>query len=93
MASSPVLSSKVTKDPTIDSLVEVSDDEDIPEPPGALSATVAEMQAKNDALQYQANVKITVLSMVAERLDSTVLRQAASSGQTLSLTKELISQI
>ena len=77
----------------MDSLVKVLDDEVIPEPPRALSATVVEMQAKNDALQYHANVKITVLSMAAEQLDSTVLRQAASSGQALDHTKNLIANI
>ena len=54
-------------------MIEVSEDEEMLTPPGALSATVAEMQAKNDTLQYHTNAKITILSMAAERLDSTVL--------------------
>ena len=89
----PSTATNVTKDLTVNSLVKVSDDEEMPAPPGALSATLAKMQAKEEALQYHANVKITVLSVVAERLDSTVLRQAASAGQTLNYTKDLINNI
>ena len=70
----PSTVTNVTKDLTVDSLVKVSDDEEMLAPPEALSATLAKMQAKEEALQYHANVKITVLSVVAERLDSTVLR-------------------
>ena len=93
MSSSPAVPSTATKDLTINSLVKVSDDEEILAPPGALLATLAEMQAKDEALQYHVNVKITVLNVITKCLNSTVLRQAASTEQTLQYTKELISLI
>ena len=93
MSSSPAVLSTATKDLTINSLVKVSNDEEIPAPPGALLATLAEMQAKDKALQYHMNIKITVLNVITECLNSTVLRQAASAEQTLQYTKELISLI
>ena len=93
MFSSPAVLSTATKDLTVDSLVKVSDDEEMLAPPGALSATLAEMQAKDEALQYHVNIKITVLNVITEHLNSTVLRQAASAKQTLQYTKELISLI
>ena len=57
----------------MDSLVKVLDNEVIPEPLRALFTTVMKMQVKNDALQYHTDVKITVLSIVTEQLNSTVL--------------------
>ena len=58
----------------INSLNDISNDEvQLAAPSGELSAVVADMQAKHKESQYHTAVKVTVLTMCAERLDSAVL--------------------
>ncbi|MCJ1340841.1 hypothetical protein MMC09_006137 [Bachmanniomyces sp. S44760] len=85
--------SPITKDATIDSLAEVSEDEEYPQPPGELSTTLAEIQAKQDELTYRANTKISILNFCVERLDSTVLRQLKLTADALEQTKGISNAI
>ena len=52
MVSSSLTLSTILKVPTINSLANISDDEEILAPLSALSATVTEMQVKADELNY-----------------------------------------
>ena len=82
------MSSPLRKNTTVDSLADVSDDEaELPQPAGELLAAVAEMQAKHDEFTYHANTKVTLLNLISECLDSTVLRQSVSLADALQQTK------
>ena len=67
-------------------LMKISDDE-VPDKPNlslsVISVTVAKIQAKSNELTYKASTKITILNLVAERLDSGVLLQSKSTQNAL----------